>query len=652
MATCDSTFERQLPEDVVEYFLYPVIPKDVKDVSNYLDECTDLYFAELSQFLLHFIWQNEPLNLSAVLGKKNEVPPHLYGQTNFGDCIDDEWFIIFLLFHLTKQFPGLIARVNDNDGEVMLIELGNVLPKWVTPESAKNRVCIYGGKLHLVPFPQSPAEITSLPMFTPTLLETISCTRESSILTIADKKLQEVLGDRMSCFPKRIEEDIHFANCYIPASLAAILSQKPSLISSGVRAFYYRDPIDLKCCRTMQYFRPGTRVMSRVRFTKILYAQLLQQRFQPDRRSGYTLPSQSNSQFKAHDLGAKLAHGFEILCAKCSARPPGSSGGQGVSPRPSDVRWNRFLKSLQDKGFFKGEIEGSELYKKLLEDAKNFYMDGVQSVSNDSSEPGQEILALLNTVKFDIEELRRDGQKLPPSDDDSWMEISPEALDELLQKKSGLVVNGKDKGVTSQSNTPDLGKLADSMKSFVDKVSSVEGAEFPKDNGAEDDDEVQFDTTGVIASMQKMFDFTEDKTDSDSSDMSEYDWEDSDEETSAPHNKKTHKPDRSNLTLDDYMGMMDRELAQTNIGKSFVKADEAHGKAKKTSANKDIEEEDDEFQPVNIDVNLVKNMLESYGAQQGLPGPASNILNSMGIALPRDQPLEGPEEMDDDEDLM
>lgn len=64
--------------------------------------------------------------------------------------------------------------------------------------------------------------------------------------------------------------------------------------------------------------------------------------------------------------------------------------------------------------------------------------------------------------------------------DDSWMEISPEALDELLQKKSGLVVNGKDKGVTSQSNTPDLGKLADSMKSFVDKVSSVEGAEFPK----------------------------------------------------------------------------------------------------------------------------------------------------------------------------
>lgn len=72
----------------------------------------------------------------------------------------------------------------------------------------------------------------------------------------------------------------------------------------------------------------------------------------------------------------------------------------------------------------------------------------------------------------------------------------------------------------------------------------------------------------------------------------------------------------------------------------------------KTPANKDIEEEDDEFQPVNIDVNLVKNMLESYGAQQGLPGPASNILNSMGIALPKDQPLEGPEEMDDDDDLM
>lgn len=55
------------------------------------------------------------------------------------------------------------------------------------------------------------------------------------------------------------------------------------------------------------------------------------------------------------------------------------------------------------------------------------------------------------------------------------------------------------------------------------------------------------------------------------------------------------------------------------------------------AAQKNIEDEDDDFQPVNIDLTVVKNTLESYKAQQGLPGPASNILAGFGIKLPQDQ---------------
>lgn len=51
------------------------------------------------------------------------------------------------------------------------------------------------------------------------------------------------------------------------------------------------------------------------------------------------------------------------------------------------------------------------------------------------------------------------------------------------------------------------------------------------------------------------------------------------------------------------------------------------------TSQRDIDDEDDGFTPVNIDLNTVKNMLHSYEAQQGLPGPASNILNSMGVRL-------------------
>lgn len=45
---------------------------------------------------------------------------------------------------------------------------------------------------------------------------------------------------------------------------------------------------------------------------------------------------------------------------------------------------------------------------------------------------------------------------------------------------------------------------------------------------------------------------------------------------------------------------------------------------------------DEDFTPVDVDLNLVKNLLESFSSQQGLPGPTSNLLGLMGVKLPKD----------------
>ena len=37
-------------------------------------------------------------------------PAHLYGKTCFGDSVDDEWFIVYLLKQLTLTFPGIVAK--------------------------------------------------------------------------------------------------------------------------------------------------------------------------------------------------------------------------------------------------------------------------------------------------------------------------------------------------------------------------------------------------------------------------------------------------------------------------------------------------------------------------------------------------------------
>lgn len=42
---------------------------------------------------------------------------------------------------------------------------------------------------------------------------------------------------------------------------------------------------------------------------------------------------------------------------------------------------------------------------------------------------------------------------------------------------------------------------------------------------------------------------------------------------------------------------------------------------------------EDELTPIDPDMNLVQNLLASYQAQEGLPGPASNLAGMLGLNL-------------------
>lgn len=56
----------------------------------------------------------------------------------------------------------------------------------------------------------------------------------------------------------------------------------------------------------------------------------------------------------------------------------------------------------------------------------------------------------------------------------------------------------------------------------------------------------------------------------------------------------------------------------------------------------DDEEEDQQeaSEVVDMDLNLAKNLLESFKSQGGLPGPGGNLLSRLGIVLPRDEESE------------
>ncbi|XP_068673339.1 protein ecdysoneless homolog [Montipora foliosa] len=93
---------------------------------------------------------------------------------------------------------------------------------------------------------------------------------------------------------------------------------------------------------------------------------------------------------------------------------------------------------------------------------------------------------------------------------------------------------------------------------------------------------------------------------------------------------------REDREMQSYMEQMDAELARTSIADSFEKrpapADDRMSQENLSQAEPQGESEEE--LPVDVDFNLVRNILQSFSTQQGLAGPASNILNSMGVWLP------------------
>ncbi|XP_066292192.1 protein ecdysoneless homolog [Branchiostoma lanceolatum] len=630
--------ERQ--EDVVEYFLYPAPGKTTPGKGGEdcgLEEQADKILAHLSPLLVDYIWQKEPFNLR-VVAAKGDHPPHLHGRTHFGDNIEDEWFIVHLLLQITASFPDYIARVQDNDGEFLLIEAAEHLPRWLTPDSSHNRVFLFHGQVHIIPQPRSPAEIACVPAGTPSLPQALNIVSRYPGLTVAGRPTQDDIINRIGSYPEKMQQNFHHAHCFLPPGVVTVLNHSPGLVAPAVQAFYERDPLDMKACRTMKHFPTDTCVKARVRFTRCLYSQLLQQRFTPDKRSGWTVPPPSHPDHSAWDLGIKLACGFEILCC----RSPGSPTETDDSSHISDVRWQRYLSFLTEKGYFKSELEGSKRYRELLESARRHYKETATVSCDRSVDHGQEVLNILRTNTWDLKQLQTAGKHLEPPDDDSWLAMTPGDLDAMLEEQyGGFCRKSGDLGKASGT----LGNMVDSMKAFVDNVSSHEGAEFPR---MDEDQPVDFDVDSFSQAMERILGLTNGRIDEDEEDDDDGLMEsesDSSEESEDEGEYEIGADGTEVTTMTEYMDQMDQELARTHVGKSFEKEpSQVKPTPPKdlsmdgTNSSKQDEEEngDDDITPVNVDLNLVKNLLESYSSQQGLAGPATNILGTMGVKPPED----------------
>lgn len=73
-----------------------------------------------------------------------------------------------------------------------------------------------------------------------------------------------------------------------------------------------------------------------------------------------------------------------------------------------------------------------------------------------------------------------------------------------------------------------------------------------------------------------------------------------------------------------------------NYNKADLKNSSPHSSAKDSLPIQEeaAAETEEDIQPLDLDLNLIANLLESLSCQAGLAGPASNLLQSLGIHLP------------------
>ncbi|KAM9726789.1 protein ecdysoneless homolog [Menidia menidia] len=658
----DALKRRTVQEDMVQYklFLIQTDSSTPQQTEERLRHLVEEIVAKVAPLLTKYIWQHQPFNLR-YHPEKGDVPGHIGGSTQFGDNVEDEWFIVYLLQLITEDFPDLAARVEDNDGEFLLIEAADYLPKWINPDTSENRVFLFRGDLHILPCPSKSSSVGFPRDKVPSVGQALALLSSQTEACRASSKICAALKKRLEGYPGKIKSSLHRAHCFIPAGIASVLAQRPDLVAPAVSAFYLRDPVDLQACRRFSTFSPDTKVLTLVTFTRCLYAQLQQQNFTPDQKSGFNLPPRSHPQYKAHDLGMKLAHGFEILCSKC--RLPSSEPGEPVSCNP---QWKGFIESLKRNGYFRGELEGSALYKELLKSAENFFKQSVATETSTLS-PGEEVLQLLHTCSpLSVEELKKLESQLPQEDSDSWLDVTAQDLEQLLLERSGGRADVSVKTSSTSKQTQDVAEaekqgeemeknkreeeagfsliaVSQGMKNFLNAMSSHEGAELPWSSAAQP---FSFDPDSMASALDRLLGSKNEELDSDDLDDDDDDDEEDEEESEEREGDSSVPAEtRGADALEDlrtYMDHMDQELMSTNVGQSFSQKN--HSKVDKSFSHhpegdgltkeEGVEETEEEIQPLDVDVNLVSNLLESLSCQAGLAGPASNLLQSLGIHLP------------------
>lgn len=621
-----------LPDDCIEYSLHIISPS--LDSSN--DSEVRLRLREVQKYaadlhrthLKDYIWQRQGFTIELqkedgevctclTRAAENRLIQclglsFLRGRTEYGDSVEDEWVIVWLLRELSKKFNDLWVKVSDTDGEFLLIEASGTLPSWLEPDVAENRVWINNGQLKII----KPASSSRTSKRTD---EKLSLLQAREIILSEPKRLmhsismEEEAFFRLRNYPKQIAENMHYAMITVPRKVAFLLHHKPAYIAPAVEAFYLRDPIALKPLQRKEnkdqmVFVPDDFVTVSVKFPRVAYAQVKSQEFPTPAVFADAMPSKTYSKaYTRAESGMKVTCGFEMLLSDSHYQD---------SPAVREM-------------------------KLLLDDLNS----------------GDE--ALPTDHEMEAWESREDDEK--------WLDISFDDLEnELDGRKASSGIKSKKSGFGDKAAQENLQRIVKQFEEFLnDDKAGVDGAGFSDDDDLDDDDlddddddedhddgedkEASFGEDEFTKMMQEMMGLPPEvmkeimtgklgpgaQDSSSRSGLRPFPGGDPMDMAKA----EDHEDDDEDMRT--FMKEMEAELR--GHGALDLNSSSSGGKQKAIAQKQQDDDEDmddlssDDDIDNEIDINLAKNLLESLKAQAGKAGPGGNFMGMMGMKMPRDE---------------
>lgn len=621
-------FPRRLPEDCVEYIIHVVNEKlnTPTLVRSRLNEILKTASESGKKLFQDYIWQRDRFSLKLhpdiarqESGKQgsnvqdSKLPLHLRGRTNFGDSIADEWLIVYFLLDLSKKFPDAWMRVYDTDGEFLLIEAANALPKWLNPEIAENRVWISNGHLRLIPVE------TGLTTQNLSVTQALDFILQKPDKLVISPFVEDEAFHRIRDYPGAISSNLHHALLSIPRKLAHILHANPSYISPAVEAFYLRDPIAVRPLATKDIstlqFPPEDFVTVSVKFTKVGFAQLRGQVFNPPPAWTSILPRADDPQV---DIGMKLTCGFEMLLAD-----PQNADNRtvrevtlilsdletGDDTLPDDKELADWPQTQDDEKWldinyedFENELAGDKKKKSAGTGGKGFGDAGAQEnlrrmVSRFEGFAKDDEAAGLDGIDDDGLDDDDDGSSTSSSGEDKGGSFDEAEFERAMKEMMGMPALEIEKsGLLDEAR-----KLA------------LEDAEEGDDQDELDEDE---ETRKVMELMEKELK-GHGAVNLGSKQRSGGGGGEKPSSKAAGKKPAFFGPERPPGV--DVAKRGDEDAADEEIG----------------PGDGELSSDDEDYN--DVDLGLAQNMLEAFKGQAGLSGPAGNMMRAMGVNMPRDE---------------